>query len=105
MGVQRRDDHWVWVGGPVPPGAGAITLGPMVIVRRGLDRSAELMRHEREHVRQWRRLGWVRFLARYVGAYLRHRLRGHSHWGSYRRIPLEVEASWTARRARPISSR
>ena len=41
----------------------------------------------------------VGFLVRYVGAYLRWRARGFGHWGAYRRIPLEVEAEWTARTA------
>lgn len=91
----------MWVGGPVPPGAGAVTLGALVIVRRGLEDSDHLMRHERGHMRQWRELGVVRFLVRYVGSYLRHRLSGRSHWGAYRRIPLEVEAAWDARRSAP----
>jgi hypothetical protein len=56
-----------------------------------------LMRHEEVHVRQWRRLGLVGFLRRYLGAYFRWRLRGYPHWGAYRRIPLEIEADWEAR--------
>lgn len=59
------------------------------------------MRHEAEHVRQWRRRGPVGFLVRYVGAYLRHRARGYGHWAAYRRIPLEIEAEWVARRSDP----
>jgi hypothetical protein len=49
------------------------------------------------HVEQWRRLGAVGFLRRYLGAYLRWRARGYGHWAAYRRIPLEVEAEWRAR--------
>ena len=60
--------------------------------------SEQLLRHERVHVRQWREFGFVGFLTRYVGAYLRWRLRGYGHWAAYRRIPLEIEADWTARR-------
>jgi hypothetical protein len=56
-----------------------------------------LLRHEVEHVHQWRRLGAIGFLGRYLGAYARWRLRGYGHWGAYRRIPLEVEAEWAAR--------
>ena len=26
-GIRRRGDHWIWVGGPVPPGSDAITIG------------------------------------------------------------------------------
>lgn len=87
----------VWVGGPVPPGADAITLGPLIIVRRRAAHSEELLAHERVHVRQWRTLGVLGFLRRYLGSYLRWRLRGYPHWGAYRRVPLEVEAAWEAR--------
>ena len=89
--------HRLWVGGPVPPGSDAITLGSLVIVRRAAAGDEHLLRHEQEHVRQWRRLGVVGFLRRYVGAYLRGRARGYGHRGAYRRIPLEVEAEWVAR--------
>lgn len=88
----------VWVGGPVPPGADAITLGRLVIVRRARASDAGLLAHEAVHVRQWGELGVVGFLRRYVGAYVRWRLRGYPHWGAYRRIPLEVAAAWEARR-------
>jgi hypothetical protein len=91
----------MWKGGPVPPGADAITLGSLVIVRRRAAQDPQLMRHEEEHVRQWRELGAIRFLWRYVGAYLVWRLRGYGHRGAYRRIPLEVEAEWAARRWTP----
>ena len=93
--------HWVWVGGPVPPGASAITIGSVVSVRRKAAHDERLMRHELVHVRQWRELGFVGFLRRYVGAYLRWRLYGYSHWGAYRRIPLEIEAEWQSRTAKP----
>jgi hypothetical protein len=86
----------VWVGGPVPPGAAAITLGRVVSVRRRFAGDERLLAHELVHVRQWRRLGVFGFLRRYVGAYLRWRLRGYGHWAAYRRIPLEVEAEWEA---------
>jgi hypothetical protein len=98
VGLERHPDHWRWVGGPVPPGAAAITIGPVVSVRRRAVGDERLLRHELEHVRQWRRLGVVGFLLRYVGSYLRWRVRGHPHWAAYRRIPLEVEAEWAARR-------
>lgn len=88
----------VWVGGPVPPGADAWTLGSLVIVRRAAG-SALLLRHEQVHVGQWRRLGVVGFLTRYVAAYVRGRLAGYPHVGAYRRIPLEIEADWVARTA------
>ena len=97
MRVERRGDHWRLIGGPVPPGASAITIGPVVSVRTRWADDEELARHEAVHVEQWRRLGVVGFLSRYLGAYLRWRLRGYPHWAAYRRIPLEAEAAWVAR--------
>ncbi len=97
MPVRRDGDHWLWVGGPVPPGADAITIGPVVSVRTAASGDDRLLRHEAVHVRQWRRFGLAGFLRRYLGAYVRWRLRGYDHWAAYRRIPLEVEAEWTAR--------
>jgi hypothetical protein len=73
-------------------------LGSLVIVRPGSADDPRLMRHEQEHVRQWRDLGATGFLRRYLGAYLRWRLRGYGHRAAYLRIPLEVEAEWVARR-------
>lgn len=98
MAIRRADGHWLWVGGPVPPGAAAITLGRLVSVRRGAAGNARLLRHEAEHVRQWSERGVTGFLARYLGDYARLRLRGWPHWSAYRRIGFEVEAEWRARR-------
>lgn len=100
MGIERHLGHWRWVGGPVPPGASAITLGGLVVVRRRSAADERLLHHELVHVAQWRRLGVPGFLRRYLGSYLRWRLRGHPHRGAYRRIPLEVEAEWRARTGR-----
>jgi hypothetical protein len=96
--LERHRGWWLLVGGPVPPGADAITIGRVVSVRREHAGSARLVRHEVEHVRQWRELGVVGFLWRYVGAYLRWRVRGYPHRSAYLRIPLEIEADWAARR-------
>ena len=95
--ITRRAGHLLWVGGPVPPGADAITIGSLVSVRRAYADDEHLLAHEAAHVEQWRRLGVVGFLRRYLGSYVGFRLRGYGHWGAYRRIPLEVEAEWTAR--------
>ncbi|HMJ77474.1 MAG TPA: hypothetical protein VK507_15955, partial [Iamia sp.] len=96
--IRRADGYWIWVGGPVPPGAAAITIGPVVSVRRRAASSERLLRHEEEHVRQWAERGVVGFLRRYMGDYLGLRLRGWPHWSAYRRIGFEVEAEWRARR-------
>ncbi len=98
---RRRGDHWIWVGGPVPPGSDAITLGAVISVRRRAAADSHLLRHEEEHVRQWRDLGYGRFLQRYLGAYLRGRLQGFGHQAAYRLIPLEVEAEGAAERFSP----
>lgn len=98
MGVERHSGHWRWVGGPVPPGSAAITLGRLVVIRRRWADDEVLLAHELVHVEQWRRLGVAGFLARYLGAYLGARLRGWPHHAAYRRIPLEVEAGWRAGR-------
>lgn len=95
-GLRRHGDHWIWVGGPVPPGSDAITIGPVISVRAGAADSARLLRHEEEHVHQWRALGAVGFLRAYLGAYLTWRLRGLGHQAAYRMIPLEVEAEKAA---------
>src|SRR5437763_7020845 len=78
----RRDaDHWLWIGGPVPPGANGITIGPVVSLRKAAAGDQHLLRHEAVHVRQWRELGFFGFLPPYLGAYFRWRLRGYGHWG------------------------
>lgn len=96
--IERRPGFRLWVGGPVPPGAGAWTLGSLIIVRRHLADRALLMAHEREHVRQWREQGWLGFLGAYLGSYLLWRLRLYPHKAAYRRIPAEVTAEWRSRR-------
>lgn len=96
--IVRRPGHRLWIGGPVPPGADAWTLGSLVIVRRSHADSAHLLRHELEHVAQYRELGVVGFLLRYVTDYLGLRLVGFGHDVAYRRIPAEISAEWRTRR-------
>lgn len=81
----------------MPPGAAAITVGPLVSLRRRAVGDQRLLRHELVHVEQWRRHGVVGFLVRYLGSYMVWRLRGRGHWDAYRRIPFEVQASWRSR--------
>jgi hypothetical protein len=103
MAFEHHPGHWRWVGGPVPPGSAAITLGPVISVRRRAAGNERLMRHELVHVEQWRRLGVAGFLIGYLGAYFRWRLLLHGHRDAYRRIPLEIEAEWRARSPLPPS--
>lgn len=86
------------VRGFAAPGASATTLGSTVFVRRGVELTPRLRRHEYEHVLQFARHGRVGFMLRYVADYLRWRLRGRGHWAAYRRLRFEVQAEWRARR-------
>ena len=96
--IERRPGYRLWIGGPVPPGAGAWTLGSMVIVRARLADRVHLLTHELEHVAQWRERGVVGFLTWYLRGYGRWRFRGYPHAAAYRRIPAEISAEWRARR-------
>ncbi len=85
---------------PLPfltPNADAITLGRVILVRRGHERSDELLAHELVHVRQWEELGVVRFLARYLGHYVKNLARLRRHRPAYLAIPMEEEAREQAR--------
>jgi hypothetical protein len=73
-------------------GIAAMTLGRYVLVCRGHERDRELLAHELVHVRQWREQGAIRFLLRYLGAYVVNRRRGLDHWDAYEAIPFEIEA-------------
>jgi hypothetical protein len=56
-----------------------------------------LLVHELIHVRQWGELGVIRFIWRYLTAYISGRMRGRDHRSAYLAIPLEVEARAAAR--------
>ncbi len=99
MRLVRHEGAVLVVGGPVPPGADAITLGRFVMVRTGHEEDPYLLAHELVHVRQYRERGVLRFLAGYVGRYLLLRLAGWGHDAAYRRLPEEIEADREARRS------
>jgi hypothetical protein len=85
-GVRLLRGSWIpWIGG-VFTGSGhaaaAVTVGKTIVVNPGVEVSAALVRHELEHVKQWREEGW-RFPFRYAVQYLRH---------GYRANPYEVAA-------------
>ena len=94
MPFRRLGEATLWIGGPVPPGADAMTLGRLILVRKGHDSSATLIAHELVHVRQFEEQGFVPFLLGYVGRYLLLRLDGWPHLAAYRRLPAEIEARW-----------
>jgi len=80
------------------PGADAMTLGRIVLVRSGHGDSERLLAHELVHVQQWSRLGVVGFLGSYLAAYAQNLVRLRDHHAAYLAIPLEVEARDRARR-------
>lgn len=74
------------------PGIAAMTLGRFVLVRRGNEHRVGLIAHELVHVEQWRELGILKFLRRYLVDYLHGRRAGLDHWAAYRAISFEEEA-------------
>lgn len=56
------------------------------------DALARLIAHELVHTRQWKTLGPVGFLRRYLADYLRGRFDGLDHRSAYEAITLEREA-------------
>jgi muconolactone delta-isomerase len=78
----------------LPRNVAAITLGRRIWIARELPPAEMevLLRHEMVHVRQMEQLGVPRFLWRYVGEYVRNRLRGMDHDAAYRAISFEREA-------------
>ncbi|HEX7099156.1 MAG TPA: hypothetical protein VF377_07935 [Acidimicrobiia bacterium] len=58
---------------------------------------ARLVVHELIHWRQWRTLGVIGFLSRYLADYVRGRIGGLDHRQAYLRIGLEQEAADAAR--------
>jgi hypothetical protein len=73
----------------------AITLGPHIWIRKGIEgeERQRLLRHERVHVAQQERLGVLLFLGRYLFEYLGNLLfRRMSRDEAYRRISFEQEA-------------
>jgi hypothetical protein len=84
-GVQVRCSRWLpRLGGLLTrtTHAAAVTLGDTIVVHPEVPLSARLLRHELEHVRQWREQPWS-FAARYALNHLRY---------GYRDNPFEVAA-------------
>lgn len=74
-------------------GAGSITLYPFIFIWCArADVPPQMLEHEFVHVRQVRRLGWLRFYASYLWEYLGHLVRLRSHWAAYAEISFEREA-------------
>ena len=87
------------------PGSNGMTIGRFVFLRNdGLfDGSRKIIAHELVHVRQYYELGMFRFLARYLGGYVRALAKHHRHRAAYLAISFEEQAyaeadEWLARR-------
>lgn len=73
--------------------ASAITLWPFILLReRSSLNDAVLLNHERIHLRQQAALLLIFFYLFYLIEYLLGRLKGKSHYQSYREISFEREA-------------
>ena len=68
-----------------------MTIWPFVLVRKP-NPSAQLINHERIHLRQQLELGVIPFYIWYVTEYGYWRMRGLDHYSAYRAIRFEREA-------------
>ena len=78
-------------------GIRAMTLGSRIYLDPGFlgepgRAGGVLLVHEMIHTRQWRELGFLGFVRRYLGDYIRGRLQGKDHRQAYMDIRFEVEA-------------
>lgn len=83
----------------------AVTLGRRIylaerLLYRRADEIETIVAHELEHVRQFARLGLIRFAWLYARDYVRNRRRGMSAYEAYEAIPFEVEARVAENRLR-----
>lgn len=83
----------------------AITIGHRIylgreLLARGADEIEAIVVHELEHVRQFARVGLMRFAWQYARDYARNRRRGLSSFEAYEAISFEVEARVAENRLR-----
>ncbi len=76
------------------PGFAGITLGNFIFLKKKISREgdSQLLAHELVHVRQWKELGRIGFLGKYLASFLRHLKKQKSWMSAYRAIELEEEA-------------
>lgn len=93
QGVSCHFGSWL-----CPKGYAAITLFGHAFFRLPYDKAsadhhfAYIVNHERIHVMQARKDGWLVFYLKYGWYYLVNRCKGWNHRSAYRLIPYEVEA-------------
>lgn len=74
-----------------------ITLWPFIIVRHGIRKTgrrmfAQLINHERIHLRQQIECLLVFFYILYIVFYIANRIKGMNHIDAYHKIPFEQES-------------
>jgi len=75
------------------PGVVAITIYPFIFFKDSKkDIPDSIFRHEMIHVRQVRRLGWLKFYTSYLYHYFKGLIKYRSNTEAYINIPYEVEA-------------
>lgn len=76
------------------PGFAGITLGNFIFLKNKVSTKgdSQLLAHELVHVRQWRELGSIGFLTKYLASFFHHIKQSRSWMTAYRAIELEVEA-------------
>lgn len=76
----------------IPSLYSGITIAPFVFVIESQASVCSLMRHEKEHVAQVARSGWLPFYSRYLYEFVRNYVRSGDWQFSYASISFEVDA-------------
>jgi hypothetical protein len=72
---------------------GALTIGDRVLFLSTIElHDQTIRRHELVHVEQWKRLGALRFLVKYIGEYLQLRRAGRDPDAAYHGVSFELDA-------------
>jgi hypothetical protein len=71
---------------------GAITLWPFIFIRRGMEASERLIRHESIHIQQYAELLVIGFYLVYVWDWLHGLIKYRNGAKAYKQIRLEQEA-------------
>lgn len=73
---------------------GAITLYPYILfsIDRATAEKYKIIEHEMIHVRQVRKLGWLKFYVSYIYLYFKNLWKYHNGSMAYNHIEYEVEA-------------
>ena len=89
INYQEYYNHWI----PRLIGIGGVVLFKQIFYARSEEEvSDRLRKHERTNVEQQRRNGVVFYTIKYIYEYLKGRLKGKTHRGSYLNISYEIEA-------------